>query len=231
MADIRNVDNRGMPTPLDQSQLQPAVTPHVKVPAPGEAKGSVAPFASPDAPIGQPGPLGQPTGMPAPTVPGQTQILPDVLMGRHPSQLIAAERMREAGGASVTEELLGLNLQPTIIGLFSAPPGNSEALRHMTPTMKRTIVRTLLARQRASLRRLAHLLRREERHHQEDAADEEEPQSFTDALLDEPLMLDEAQRERVHHELGSAARMLDLLDELLAMQDYTLSQMGTFSQG
>ena len=140
--------------------------------------------------------------------------------------------MREAGGASVTEELLGLNLQPTIIGLFSAPPGNSEALRHMTPTMKRTIVRSLLAQQRASLRRLAHLLRREERHHnQEDAADEHERQSFTEALLGESLMLDEAQRERAQHELGSAARMLDLLDDLLAMQDYTLSQMGTFSQG
>jgi len=25
--------------------------------------------------------------------------------------------------------------------------------------------------------------------------------------------------------------MLDILDEMLAMQDYTISQMGTFSQG
>ena len=173
MADIRNIDNRGVPPPPDQSQLQPVDIPRVKVPAPEEAKGPAAPFTSRDAPVGQPGPLGQPRGMPAPSVPGQTQVLPDVLIGRHPSQLIAAERMREAGGASVTEELLGLNLQPTIIGLFSAPPGNSEALRHMTPTMKRTIVRSLLAQQRASLRRLAHLLRREARHHnQEDTADE-----------------------------------------------------------
>jgi ClpP class serine protease len=98
--------------------------------------------------------------------------------------------------------------------------------------MKRTIVRTLLAQQRQRMRRLAHLLRREDRqHNQEDTADEHEQQSFTAVLLEEALMLDEAQLERAHHELGSTARMLDLLDELLAMQDYTLSQMGTFSQG
>lgn len=231
MAEIRNINNRVVPAALDQEQIKPAGSPLVKAPAPGEGKGPAAPFTSPDAPIGQPGPLGQPTGMPAPTVPGQTQVLPDVLLGRDPSQLIAAERLREAGGASVTDELLGLNLQPTIIGFFSAPPGNSEALRHMTPTMKRTIVRTLLTQQRQRMRRLAHLLRREHHTNQEDAADEGESQSFSDAILEESLVFDEAQRERAHHELSSAARMLDLLDEMLAMQDYTLSQMGTFSQG
>jgi hypothetical protein len=31
--------------------------------------------------------------------------------------------------------------------------------------------------------------------------------------------------------LNRAALMLDLLQELLTMQDYTISQMGTFSKG
>ena len=172
-----------------------------------------------DAPVGQPGPLGQPTGLPAPAAPGQS-VMPDVVAGRDASQLAAAEQMRARGGASATDELLGLNRQPTIAGALAAPPGNSEALRHMTPTMRRTIMRNLLDKQRERVRRLAYLVRREGG--REDSARQDD---------ENPSAPDEEQLERARLELGHAARMLDLLEELLAMQDYTISQMGTFSQG
>jgi hypothetical protein len=184
------------------------------------------------APVGQPGPLGQPTGLPAPLAPGQ-QVLPDVLAGRDPSQLAAAEQLRARGGASAVEELLGLNRLPTVAGALAAPPGNSEALRHMTPTMRRTVMRNLLDKQRGRMRQLAHLLRRGERDGDEgaDADGGDGRGSFADELHAGAPLLDEAQIERARLELGHSARMLDLLEELLAMQDYAISQMGTFSQG
>lgn len=190
------------------------------------------------APVGQPGPLGQPTGMPAaPLAPGQ-KVLPDVLAGRDPSQLVAAEQLRARGGASAVDELLGLNQRPTLMGALAPPPGNSEALRHMTPTMRRTAMRNLLDRQRGRLRGLAQLVRRERDGEDErdgGDGDEREP-SFADELVvaapaPARTPLGEEQAERARLELGSAAQMLDLLSELLAMQDYAISQMGTFSQG
>jgi hypothetical protein len=42
---------------------------------------------------------------------------------------------------------------------------------------------------------------------------------------------DEVKREHAKSELSRAGMMLDLLQELLTMQDYTISQMGTFSKG
>ncbi|HEX8188314.1 MAG TPA: hypothetical protein VF586_08185 [Pyrinomonadaceae bacterium] len=183
-------------------------------------------------PVGQPGPQGQPVGLPAP--PTTAPLMPDALAGRDPSQLVAAEQMRARVGASATEELLGLNRQPTVVGALAAPPGNAEALRHMTPTMRRTLMRNLLDKQRTQMRRLAHLMRRER--DGRDGRDGEEPpdderQHLQPGAADAPAPADEAQRTRARAELGSAARMLDLLDELLAMQDYAVSQMGTFSQG
>ena len=188
------------------------------------------------APVGQPGPLGQPTGLPAvPLAPGQ-KVLPDVLAGRDPSQLAAAEQLRARGGASAVDELLGLNQRPTLMGALAPPPGNSEALRHMTPTMRRTAMRNLLDRQRGRLRGLAQLLRRERDGEDEGGGGrgDEQEQSFAEevggtALVRAPLGEEQAERARL--ELGSAAQMLDLLSELLAMQDYAISQMGTFSQG
>ncbi|HVF56630.1 MAG TPA: hypothetical protein VM934_10795 [Pyrinomonadaceae bacterium] len=189
-------------------------------------------------PVGQPGPLGQPTGLPVPGVPGQGAILPDVLAGRDASQLAAAEQMRARGGASATDELLGLNRQPTMIGALTPPPGNNEALRHMTPTMRRTVMRNLLDKQRERMRGLAHLLRRErdggdgsgDERGESSSQEEEGGTSAAENLL-ALAVLDETQIARARGELGNTARMLDLLDELLAMQDYAVSQMGTFSQG
>lgn len=185
---------------------------------------------APNAPVGQPGPLGQPTGMPVPVTPGQAQLMPDVLAGRDPSQMAAAERMRAAGGVSATEQLLGLNQQPSIMGAFAAPPGNSEALRHLTPAMRRTVMRGLLDKQRARMRRLARQLRDESNGH-EPGAGEGEADGFASDLFEDLAAPDEAQLARARAELGSVARMLDLLDELLIMQDYAISQMGTFAHG
>lgn len=184
-------------------------------------------------PVGQPGPQGQPIGLPAP--PTTVPLMPDALAGRDPSQLVAAEQMRARGGASATEELLGLNRQPTIMGALAPPPGNAEALRHMTPTMRRTLMRNLLDKQRTQMRRLAQLMRRERDGRsggdddEESPEDERRPSQLEATNASTPT--DETQGGRARAELGSAARMLDLLDELLAMQDYAVSQMGTFSQG
>ncbi len=226
MPEVGSVSPRGNSTPIDPTQ------PGSKLVA--QPRGTTVPHASPDAPIGQPGPLGQPTGMPAPQVPGQTQILPDVLIGRDHSQRAAAERLRESGGASATETLLGLNLQPSVIGAFAAPPGNLEALRHMSPTTRRSIMIALLHRQRARMRQLARVLGREERDRDgqhEQHENDDDPHSFSEVLPPETVYIDDQQRERASTELVRAVRMLDLLDELLAMQDYTLGQMGSFSHG
>ncbi|HEX8294073.1 MAG TPA: hypothetical protein VF570_20130 [Pyrinomonadaceae bacterium] len=180
-------------------------------------------------PVGQPGPQGQPVGLPAP--PATAPLMPDALAGRDPSQLVAAEQMRARGGGTATEELLGLNRRPTIAGALPPPPGNAEALRHMTPTMRRTLMRNLLDKQRAQMRRLAHLMRRERDGRGEGEESDEDGRPAEFAAADSAAPPDEAQRARARAELGSAARMLDLLDELLAMQDYAVSQMGTFSQG
>lgn len=217
MPDIGGIGNRNVTTPQNQSK---------PIGQPTDATNQA------QTPVGQPGPLGQPTGMPVPALPGQGQVLPDVLAGRDASQMVAAERMRETGGASATEQLLGLNQQPSILGAFAAPPGNSEALRHMTPTMRRTIMRGLLDKQRTRLRRLARFVR-EERDNDSDEreADEGEASQFARELLGNFAAPNEAQLARARNELANTARLLDLLDELLAMQDYTISQMGTFSQG
>ena len=183
-------------------------------------------------PVGQPGPQGQPVGLPLP--PSTAPLMPDALAGRDPSQLVAAEAMRARGGASATEELLGLNRQPTMVGALAPPPGNAEALRHMTPTMRRTLMRNLLDKQRTQMRRLAQLMRRERDGRgggDGEESPEDERQPFQLETTDALSPADEAQRARARAELGNAARMLDLLDELLVMQDYAVSQMGTFSQG
>lgn len=219
MPEVGGVSGGGI-SPQNQNQVDRAITPV------NQASLNPTPVAGP---VGQPGALGQPTGIPAPIVPGQTGVMSDVLAGRDPSQVLAAERMRASGGASATDELLGLNRQPTILGALAPPPGNSEALRHMTPTMRRTLMRTLLDKQRARMRHLAHTLRREQP--EEESEDERRQENQTQELMQALVALDDEQAERVWREVTNAGRMLDLLDELLAMQDYAFSQMGTFSHG
>jgi len=214
MSDIRGVNNAAIPPP-NQGVEEPVGKAHTVGPQP----------AQPDIPAGPPGSLGQPTGMPPPVAPGQARILSDVLAGRDPSQLKAAEILRDAGGVSATEKLLGLDRQPSIVGAFSAPPGNSEALRHMTPIMRRTAMRNLLQKQRERMLRLESRLQREE------DEDRGERDDSTDYALDDKSAGGSPPLVRARRELGHAVLMLSLLEELLLMQDYTVSQMGTFSKG
>jgi hypothetical protein len=174
---------------------------------------------------GEPAQHGQPTGLTAPAAPGQQKLMTDALTGRDPSQAVAAEQIRAAGGALATEDLLSLNRQPSIVGAFARPPGNSEALRHITPEMRRAILRTLLQRQHERLGRLTYLLcgegsGRRGRGGEESSEGREEPLPA----------LDPGQDARARGELGRAVLMLELLEELLAMQDYTFSQMGAYGQ-
>lgn len=226
MADVGGVGGNRV-TPQTPNQIRDAASP---------ASQTNAGQATPQ-PVGQPGSLGQPTGLPVTgTQAQQPAVLPDVLAGRDASQLSAAEQMRARGGVSATEELLGLHLRPTMLGALGAPPGNNEALRHMTPAMRRAVLRGVLDKQRTSLRRLAYLLRREQdegQQQQQGASDDGATEDDSHAQENLPALstLDQARVETARRELGQTARMLDLLDELLTMQDYTISHMGTFSQG
>ncbi|HKE59239.1 MAG TPA: hypothetical protein VKB46_21165 [Pyrinomonadaceae bacterium] len=204
MADVRGVNTTGAPPPSNRPVDEPTAR------QPGVTQ-----------PTGPPGELGQPTGMPAPSLPGHAKVLSDVLAGQDPSQLRAAELLRENGGVSATEKLLGLDLQPSIPGAFIAPPGNTEALRHMTVTMRRTAMRNLLLKQRDRMRRLQGRLQRENGENEEQE-DDAYPEASAEVLR---------QTEKARRELTRAGAMLTLLEELLAMQDYTISQMGTFSKG
>ncbi len=221
MAEINNIGSRKAPLPPadnnQSSNLQP-----------GQAKTINASPSVPGAPVGPPGSLGQPTGMLAPALvaPGQTTILTDALAGREVSQMRAAKQMREAGGAPATDRLLSLDLQPSFAGAFPPPPGNREALRHLSPATRRSMLASLSAKQRMRLRRLGRQLRDGEDEQRDDREDTLDQQSDSSSIT-----LSAAECERARRELKSVARMLDLLDELILMQEYTLSQMGSFSQG
>lgn len=157
----------------------------------------------------------------------------DALSGRDSSQTEAARHLTALGGVSATDKLLGLDLRPTMTGALAPPPGNSEFLRHVTPQMRRTIMRKMLNKQREKMRRLARYLR-DRRDDSENGNGEEDRESFLEVIAERMQMEeynDKNQIVRATGELDKTARMLDVLDELLAMQDYTISQIGTFTQG
>jgi hypothetical protein len=157
------------------------------------------------------------------------KVLPDAVTGREPSQLEVAKQLSALGGVSATDRLLGLDLRPTMTGVLSAPPGNVEFLRHLSPQARRTIMRKMLGKQRERMRRLARFLR-DRRDEAAGEGAENEGESFLQ-VISEPVELDRAKLARATVELEKAARMLNILDEMLAMQDYTISQIGTFTQG
>lgn len=132
------------------------------------------------------------------------------------------------GGVSATDRLLGLDLRPTTTGILAAPPGNQEFLRHLSATNRRTIMRKMLNKQRERMRRLARYLRDQKDENEENH--EFDRESFLE-VISESVELDRAHIQRAANELDKAARMLDILDEMLTMQDYTISQMGTFTHG
>lgn len=158
----------------------------------------------------------------------------DALSGRDSSQTEAARHLTALGGVSATDKLLGLDLRPTMTGALAPPPGNSEFLRHVTPQMRRTIMRKMLNKQREKMRKLARYLR-DRRDDTENGNGDEDRESFLEVIAErmemEEYNTDKNQIVRATGELDKTARMLDILDELLAMQDYTISQIGTFTQG
>jgi hypothetical protein len=224
MADIKNVNPGGSEiNNLTQNQINDRDVPRVSQ---SSVKTSQTEF-----PVGQPG-AAQPS-VDTPNLPPGQKILPDAVTGRDETQLEAARQLSTLGGTSATDRLLGLDLRPTMTGALSAPPGNSEFLRHLSPQVRRTIMRKMLTKQRERMRRLARFLR--ERHDESaggetDSNGDEDRESFLE-VISEPRELDRAQITRATGELDKAARMLDILDEMLTMQDYTISQIGTFSQG
>jgi hypothetical protein len=121
--------------------------------------------------------------------------------------------------------MLGLNLLPTFVGGLPAPPRNGEALRYLTPEMRRAMARELLNKQRDQLRRLVRLLYGDRRE-----SDDQNGEDDSDRQPDQ-VLLDEETGRRAAGQLARVARMLYLLEELLAMQDYTFSRIGTFSKG
>lgn len=159
------------------------------------------------------------------------KVLSDAVTGKEATQLKAGQRLSSLGGGSATERLLGLDLRPTMPGTLTAPPGNSDFLRHLSPTMRRTIMRNMLARQRERMKRLAAVLKDQREHAGEEERDDaESAESFLQSVS-ETFSSEESELARAIGEMGRSARMLDILDELLAMQDFTISQMGTFSKG
>ena len=142
-------------------------------------------------------PVGQPSGTQPPidttNLPPGQKVLPDAVTGRDGSQLEAAKQLSSLGGASSTDRLLGLDLRPTMTGALTAPPGNSEFLRHLSPQTRRTIMRKMLNKQRERMRRLARFLR--ERHDESagggsgDNNADEDRESFLE-VISEPLELD-----------------------------------------
>ena len=141
----------------------------------------------------------------------------------------AAKRLGALGGASATEKLLGLDRRPSMPGTLVSPPGNIDFLRRLSPTMRRTMMRNMLQRQREKMKRLAGFLKKEMEAREGTSQDVSGTEML--AELGEISKLSRRNVDRSLGELGHSARMLDVLDELLAMQDHTISKMGTFAQG
>lgn len=218
MAEVRNLLKNGSEIPnLTDGKVGGRDVPGVQKSSAGSA--------GTGRPVGQP----EDTQRPQAEVRSGQKVLNDAVKGKESSQLEAAQRLSSLGGASATERLLGLDLKPTMLGALIAPPGNSDFLRHLSPTMRRTIMRNMLSRQRKRMRKLARFLR-DEREGQQRDEDENQEESFL-AAVSGPLELEASNLGRAIDQLGRSARMLDVLDELLAMQDYTISQIGSFSQG
>lgn len=164
---------------------------------------------------------------PEPQVRTSTPSVSDAAGLRDAAQMDAAGRLSTLGGVSATDRLLGLDLRPTMTGLLTAPPGNLEFMRHLSPQARRTLMRKMLGKQRERMRRLARYLRDRR---DETNGEDDDRESFLEVIT-EPGEIDRSQLGRATSELERAARMLNILDEMLAMQDYTISQIGTFSQG
>lgn len=230
MADIKNVG--AMPPPVDRNAAKIADE------AAGKLPNQPMPHGAGEEPatVGR-GSVGQPVGVPTNEPTTQNTLMTNVITGRDASQLVAAEKLRSNGGHSATDVLLGLNRQPSTLGVLLAPPGNLEMLRHLSPASRRKVLRNLLSKQRGQMRRLVHVMRDDGQNPQQsndEYQDSENENNSEEILLTASTLPSVASKFYNGHalrDLEATTRMLDLLDELLGMQDYTLSQMGTFAQG
>jgi len=221
MAEIKNLG--GQPPPPVERNAAKIADGAVNLP------GEKLPAPDGETAVGR-GAAGQPVGQPTTEPTTQNALMPNVVTGRDPSQLIAAEKMRSNAGHSATDVLLGLNRQPPALGAIVAPPGNIEALRHLSPAMRRTVLRNLLTKQRGQMRRLVAVMREDERQKPDEENKDEENKDDA-ATVQHRITTASVYPQSAVRDLEATTRMLDLLDELLGMQDYTLSQMGTFTQG
>lgn len=223
MAEIKNIGGQSMP--IGEQNVQKVGEDVGKLP-------TQLPQNQGETSVGR-GNVGQPVGLPTADPTTQNALMPNVVTGRDASQLAAAEKMRANGGYSSTDVLLGLHQQPSMLGAMLPPPGNLEALRHLTPAMRRTILRNLLSKQRGKMRQLVGVMRDEEQHQQnpEQENQENEAEISTENEIKNLISPSDFQNQRALRDLEATTKMLDLLDELLGMQDYTLSQMATFAQG
>lgn len=225
MADVKNIG--GQPLPIGQN-IEKAADEIIKLP-----NQQLPPQTSGQSSV-QRGTIGQPVGLPQIDPTTQNALMPNVVTGRDATQQIAAEKMRSNAGYSATEVLLGLNRQPLTTGILLAPPGNLDALRHITPTMRRTVLRNLLAKQRSQMRRLASLMQRhpEDENHSNDENQDAEQETNKETASHELMPPVSAfYNEKAYRDLAATTKMLDLLYELLSMQDYTLSQMAARAEG
>ncbi len=229
MAEIKNIG--GQPLPVDPKAAKIADDAAGKLPNQQLPQTAAVEDGSS---VGR-GTIGQPVGLPETEPTTQNALMPGVVTGRDASQMIAAEKLRSNGGHSATDVLLGLNRQPSTLGVLLAPPGNIEMLRHLTPASRRKILRNLLTKQRGQMRQIVAVMRDDEQRQQsnEDNHDAENENNPTE-ILSPDSSSDAAAKfynRRALRDLQATTKMLDMLDELLGMQDYTLSQMGTFAQG
>ncbi len=221
MAEINKIPGHNLP--LGEQPIQKPNEAAQKIPP------RVPPEQSGENAVGRDG-SGQPIGVAPSTSITQNELMSEVVTGRDLSQLAAAEHLRANGGVSATDVLLGLNQQPSMLGGLLAPPGNLEALRHLTPTTRRKILRDLLSKQKNQMRRLVAVARDDEQHQQQEEHPPENEDSESAAIENVADALG-FHNQRVYRELAATTKMLDQLDEFLNMQDYTLSQIGSFSAG
>ncbi len=192
-------------------QLPPVSEQQIQKPnnADGKLPSQLPPDAGADQNVGR-GNAGQPVGVPMKTPLTQNALMSEVVTGRDATQFVAAEKMSANGGASATDVLLGLNQQPSVLGGLLAPPGNLEALRHLSPVMRRKILRTLLAKQKNQMRRLVAVARDNEQHQQEDEQREHEEsnnaENYAPAVNTNALGF---HNQRVYQDLASTTKMLD----------------------
>lgn len=150
-------------------------------------------------------------------------------------QEVSPERLKSIGTPSATEKLLGLNQKPSVLGAIDAPPGNSMALRYLTPAMRRATIRELIIKQRKRLRGLAYLLHGEESKDEQTFEENKQEETTEEIMLETSVKsvkkITPLRRETAIGELDHTVRMLNLLSDFLAMQDYILSQMSSFSKG